>query len=59
MFAFWSSEPNPIPIKYRGLIKKTSHLKPIYLNFQILLQFFKVLELQELQVFLLCQEPQC
>ena len=31
MFALWSS-PNCIPIKYRGPIKKTSHLRPIYLE---------------------------
>jgi hypothetical protein len=30
MFAFWSS-PNRVPIKYRGMIKKTSPLRPIYL----------------------------
>ena len=29
MFAFWSSL-NHIPMKFRGLIKKTSHLRPIY-----------------------------
>ena len=31
MFALWSS-PNHTPIKYKGPPKKTSHLKPIYLN---------------------------
>ena len=31
MFAL-SSSPNYIPIKYRGMIKKTNHLRPIYLK---------------------------
>ena len=31
MFAL-RSPPNHIPLKYRGLIKKTSHLRPIYLK---------------------------
>ena len=31
MFALWSSS-NHAPIKYRGLIKKMSHLRPIYLT---------------------------
>ena len=31
MFALWSST-NHIPIKYRGAIKKTNHLRPIYLR---------------------------
>jgi hypothetical protein len=32
MFALWSS-PHHIPIRSRGLIKKSTHLRPIYLNF--------------------------
>ena len=31
MFALWST-PNPITIKYKGPIKKTSHWRPIYLT---------------------------
>ena len=30
MFAFWSL-PKHAPINYRGPIKKTGHLRPIYL----------------------------
>jgi hypothetical protein len=32
MFALWYSL-NYIPIKYRGSVKKTSHLRPVYLSF--------------------------
>ena len=32
LFALWSSPLNHIPIKYREPIKRTSHLKPIYLS---------------------------
>ena len=31
MFALWSS-PNRIQINAQGLIKKVTHLRPIYLN---------------------------